>query len=495
MGKETSYRTILKATSLFGGVQVIQVFLNLVRGKVIAVLLGTAGVGLNSLYISSISMISNISGLGLSFTAVRDIAKAKESGDEQRLAAIIKIFKRWLYLTSFLGFAGVLIFSPLLSLYTFKSYENTVPFIFLAFMLLFGSLSAGNASLLQGTRNLKKYALYTLSGSLVAIVVSVPFYYFFGIKGIVPALIISALITYLFSLYYTAGIETKEVSISWKESFLSGLDMVKLGVAMMLSVFIGSFVHFLVNTYISNNGSIGDLGLYQAGMAITSQSVGLVFTAMAVDYYPRLSAISDNNQLVKQMVNQQGEITMLIATPVLLLLSLMAPIVIKLLYSNEFLAIVDFLRVLAFGMMFKAASYSIGAISFAKGDKRVFFLLEGVFSNASILLFSVLGYKINGLNGLSWAILTMNLLYFIVIVIVTNKLYKFSINKSLGKILIVSTFLMSLLYIVLKSELDDIYYPLAIIIVAISTLYSYLEIDKLIGVKEFVNTILKRKKL
>lgn len=495
MGKETSYRTILKATSLFGGVQVIQVFLNLVRGKVIAVLLGTAGVGLNSLYISSISMISNISGLGLSFTAVRDIAKAKESGDEQRLAAIIKIFKRWLYLTSFLGFAGVLIFSPLLSLYTFKSYENTVPFIFLAFMLLFGSLSAGNASLLQGTRNLKKYALYTLSGSLVAIVVSVPFYYIFGIKGIVPALIISALITYLFSLYYTAGIETKEVSISWKESFLSGLDMVKLGVAMMLSVFIGSFVHFLVNTYISNNGSIGDLGLYQAGMAITSQSVGLVFTAMAVDYYPRLSAISDNNQLVKQMVNQQGEITMLIATPVLLLLSLMAPIVIKLLYSNEFLAIVDFLRVLAFGMMFKAASYSIGAISFAKGDKRVFFLLEGVFSNASILLFSVLGYKINGLYGLSWAILTMNLLYFIVIVIVTNKLYKFSINKSLGKILIVSTFMMSLLYIVLKSELDGIYYPLAIIIVAISILYSYLEIDKLIGVREFVNTILKRKKL
>ncbi len=495
MGKETSYRTILKATSLFGGVQVIQVFLNLVRGKVIAVLLGTAGVGLNSLYISSISMISNISGLGLSFTAVRDIAKAKESGDEQRLAAIIKVFKRWLYLTSFLGFAGVLIFSPLLSLYTFKSYENTVPFIFLAFMLLFGSLSAGNASLLQGTRNLKKYALYTLSGSLVAIVVSVPFYYIFGIKGIVPALIISALITYLFSLYYTAGIETKDVSISWKESFLSGLDMVKLGVAMMLSVFIGSFVHFLVNTYISNNGSIGDLGLYQAGMAITSQSVGLVFTAMAVDYYPRLSAISDNNQLVKQMVNQQGEITMLIATPVLLLLSLMAPIVIKLLYSNEFLTIVDFLRVLAFGMMFKAASYSIGAISFAKGDKRVFFLLEGVFSNASILLFSVLGYKIDGLNGLSWAILSMNLLYFIVIVIVTNKLYKFSINKSLGKILIVSTFMMSLLYIVLKSELDGIYYPLAIIIVAISILYSYLEIDKLIGVREFVNTILKRKKL
>jgi O-antigen/teichoic acid export membrane protein len=127
----------IKATSLFGGVQVIQVILNLVRGKVIAVLLGAAGVGLNSLFISSVSMISNISGLGLSFTAVRDIAKAKESGDLERLSIIIKIFKRWLYATALLGFAGVLIFSPLLSLYTFKSYEYTVPFMFLAFMLLY----------------------------------------------------------------------------------------------------------------------------------------------------------------------------------------------------------------------------------------------------------------------------------------------------------------------------------------------------------------------
>ena len=495
MEKQTSYRTILKATSLFGGVQVVQVILNLVRGKVIAVLLGAAGVGLNSLYISSVSMISNISGLGLSFTAVRDIAKANESEDELKLATIVKVFKRWLYITSFIGFTGVLLFSPFLSLYTFKNYDNTVPFMFLALMLLFASLSAGNASILQGTRNLKKYALYTLTGSLVSIVVSMPFYYTFGINGIVPALIASALITYLFSLYYSAKIKTKKVSLSWKESFLLGMDMVKLGVAMMLSVFIGSLVHFLINTYISNSGSIGDLGFYQAGMAITSQSIGLVFTAMAIDYYPRLSAISDNNQLVKQMVNQQGEITMLVATPVLLTLSLAAPLVIKLLYSNEFLPIVDFLRVLAFGMMFKAASYSIGAISFAKGDKKVFFLLEGLYSNASILFFSIIGYKIKGLEGLSWSFLIMNLLYFLVIIIVTKKLYNFSINKALGKILIISLLLMTFLYISLRSQVRVLSFTGAIILIVISILYSYIEIDKLIGVRELISKVLKKKEV
>lgn len=488
-----SYRKIFKATSLFGGVQIIQVFLNLIRGKVIAVLLGAAGVGLNSLFISSVSLINNISGLGLNFTAVRDIAKANESDDKERLSYIITVFKRWLLATSFVGFIAVIILSPVLSQHTFKSSSYTFSFVLLSFMVLFGSLSAGNAALLQGTRNLKRYALHTLTGSLVGLIVSVPFYYFLGVKGIVPALIVSAFITYLFSIYYTSGIHVKPAGLSLKESYYGGLDMVKLGVAMMLSISISSLVHYLINTFISSKGSLADLGFYQAGMAITSQSIGLVFTAMAVDYYPRLAAVCDDNTKVKEMVNQQGEITMLIATPALIILSVAAPLAIRILYSSEFLPVTAFLRTIAFGMLFKAASYSIGAISFSKGDKKVFFLLEGIYMNASILLFSIIGYKINGLTGLSVAYLIMHFIYFVLINIVTRKLYKFSIESALAKILITSLLLMSGTFVSLKL-LPGLYsYIAAAAIALISVIYSYKEIDRLIGVKEIVNKILRRK--
>lgn len=488
-----SYRKIFKATSLFGGVQIIQVFLNLIRGKVIAVLLGAAGVGLNSLFISSVSLINNISGLGLNFTAVRDIAKANESDDKERLSYIITVFKRWLLATSFVGFIAVIILSPVLSQHTFKSSSYTFSFVLLSFMVLFGSLSAGNAALLQGTRNLKRYALHTLTGSLVGLIVSVPFYYFLGVKGIVPALIVSAFITYLFSIYYTSGIHVKPAGLSLKESYYGGLDMVKLGVAMMLSISISSLVHYLINTFISSKGSLADLGFYQAGMAITSQSIGLVFTAMAVDYYPRLAAVCDDNKKVKEMVNQQGEITMLIATPALIILSVAAPLAIRILYSSEFLPVTAFLRTIAFGMLFKAASYSIGAISFSKGDKKVFFLLEGIYMNASILLFSVIGYKINGLTGLSVAYLIMHFIYFVLINIVTRKLYKFSIESALAKILITSLLLMSGTFASLRL-LSGLYsYIAAAAIALISVIYSYKEIDRLIGVKEIVNKILRRK--
>ena len=62
---ETSYRQIMKATSIFGGVQVINIIIQIIRSKVIAVLLGTTGVGVMGLLITTISFIAKLTGFGL----------------------------------------------------------------------------------------------------------------------------------------------------------------------------------------------------------------------------------------------------------------------------------------------------------------------------------------------------------------------------------------------------------------------------------------------
>ena len=45
-----SYRHILKYMGIFGGVQGLNILMSIVRNKVVAVLLGTAGMGLISLF-------------------------------------------------------------------------------------------------------------------------------------------------------------------------------------------------------------------------------------------------------------------------------------------------------------------------------------------------------------------------------------------------------------------------------------------------------------
>ena len=82
--EQSSYRQIFKATSLFGGVQVFQILIGIIRTKFVAVLLGTTGVGIMGLFNAPLQLILSVTGLGITFSAVRDISEAYGSNDQQQ---------------------------------------------------------------------------------------------------------------------------------------------------------------------------------------------------------------------------------------------------------------------------------------------------------------------------------------------------------------------------------------------------------------------------
>ena len=102
MSHQSSYRQVFKATSLFGGVQVITVLTTIIRSKFVALFLGPVGMGISSLLVSAVTLVNTISGMGLNYSAVRDISLANESGDIKKLSYTLIIFKRW---TGFFGFS------------------------------------------------------------------------------------------------------------------------------------------------------------------------------------------------------------------------------------------------------------------------------------------------------------------------------------------------------------------------------------------------------
>ncbi|MFR0677232.1 oligosaccharide flippase family protein [Dysgonomonas mossii] len=483
MGENKAYRSIIKTTSLFGSVQVFQILINLIRGKLIAILLGSSGMGLNSLLVSSMTMMNNISGLGLNFSAVREISKTKETESRSK---IIVIFRRCLGFTAILGFLLTIIFSPALSYFTFSRLDETWIFACLAVSLVLNILSTEVVVILQGTRNLSAYAKLTVSISLISLCVNIPVYYFGGIKAIVPAIILSSFVSFVLSKYYINRIKTGKPKVSRKETIDKGKEMLKLGIAMMAATTIGSTTSYLVNTFIYSYGTASDLGLYQAGMSITSQSIGLVFSAMSIDYFPRLAAVSHDRIKTRRIVNQQAEITLLLSTPILLVLMVTAPLLIHLLLTSEFMPLEGFIRILALGMFFKAASYPLGTISFSKGDKKTFFLLEGAGINIATLIFNILGYSIGGLSGLAYSFLFVNATYYVAINIITFKLYSFRMSKSLKRIFIIQLLILALAFLSFSS-LDSLYaYILPIILVLAVAVFSYKQLDRLINLKAFI---------
>lgn len=76
MNQVTSCRRILKSTSIIGGASVINIVIGLVRTKILAVLLGPAGIGLVSHYAGLMQTAATLVTIGLGTVGTRQIAEA-----------------------------------------------------------------------------------------------------------------------------------------------------------------------------------------------------------------------------------------------------------------------------------------------------------------------------------------------------------------------------------------------------------------------------------
>ena len=492
--KNTNYKSILKTTSIFGGVQIFNIFITLVRSKVVAILIGTAGMGLNGLLLSGLNLIRTITSLGINESAVRDISKAHSSNDQLHIRTTFQVFKRLIWITAFFGVIATLLFSPLLSKFAFGNFSQTNSFIWLSITFVFGALSGGIYTLLRGTRQLKYLAQSNILGGIVGLVVALPIFYFFGIKGVVPAIIITAFANYLVSLYFKSKIKFEPLSLTWKETYEKGKPIVQLGVSLTLMNILASAVAFALNAFISKTGTLSDVGLYNAGNAIVDGYVGMVFTAMSADYFPRLAGIINDELKWKKLVNEQAELVLIILGVVLILLLITTPILIRVLLSKEFLASQNFIMWAVLAIPLKGIVWVVGYIILAKGRNKLFLTVE-IFANVIVLCFNLLFYHFFGLTGLG---ISLSISYFIVTIymlVILQRNFEFQFSKPTYKLLFTSLLSLSLCLLFVFTIAKPYLYILQIVVALVTISYYFFELNKRINlIDAFLNIKGKLKK-
>ena len=469
---ESTYKSILKTTSLFGGVQVFNIIIQIVRSKIIALFLGTAGIGLMGLINTTVSFIGSLTNFGLRVSAVKNISSANNSEDINKIAITYTVLQRLIWITGTLGCLIVIIFSRYLSQIIFGNYNYTISFIWISLTLLFQQLTNGQLALMQGLRRLRILAKVNVIGNFLGLLISIPLYYRYGLDGIVPAIILTALSNLIITYFFSKKIKFKKNKISLKQTFSEGKNMMSLGFMISFSGLLSILTSYIVRLYINNNGGVDQVGLYTAGFALISTYTGLIFTAMGTDYYPRLSAISGNNDLCKKMINQQAEIITLIIAPIILIFLIFSDSIIRTLYSFQFIPIKQMIYWGILGVYFKGISWAIGYLLLAKGKSKLFLYNEIVF-NTYLLILNFIGYNLAGLTGLGISFLVSYFLHLIQMYLVANKLFNFLFNKHLIVIYIsqftfvFAGFLMVLFFYKLYI------YLIGTIFIAISISYSY----------------------
>jgi PST family polysaccharide transporter len=437
--RKSTYGQILKSSAIVGGSTVLNVGIGIVRTKALALLLGPGGFGLAGLYTSIITLTQSFAGMGINSSGVRQIAEAAGSGDQDKVAKTAVVLRRTSVILGLLGAASLVLFSRQVSTVTFGSTKQSAAVCLIALAVLFQLISAGQGALIQGMRKIADLAKMNVIGAFSGLVISVPVVYILREKGIAISLVLVAGTTIGTSWWYSRKIQVRAVRLTRSEMRHESAGLLKLGVAFMASGLMVPGVAYFVRVFLMHRVGIAATGMYQSAWTLGGLYVGFILQAMGADFYPRLSAVANDNAECNRLVNEQALIGLLIAGPGVLATLTLAPLVISLFYSAKFGGAVPVLRWISLGAMLQVLTWPMGFIIVAKARQNLFLLSELLWAIAAIGL-AWTCVKWWGLNGAGIAFFLAYVVHWIIVYPIVRRLSGFrwsSKNQQTG-ILILS---------------------------------------------------------
>lgn len=427
-----SYRSILKGAGIFGAAKAVNILTALVRTKCAALLLGAVGVGLNSLFYTVQVFTSQLMGLGLPTGSVRTLSEAYSAGDMHYIDQHVTRVRQWGLLC---GASSVLVLgllSPLLSQLYFGTFHYVPHFMLLGWGVAALIICDIEQSVMRSLQRSFRLALSMLLTAVSALVFTVPFYWWLGVRGVIVAIVSCAIVSAIICLWQGNRTHPYRFSFSqflhWREFWQASQPMLRTGLAFVATGLFLQGGELILQSVLATTASLTVVGLFKAGYQCSFTYPGMIFSGVVNDYFPRLSALSEDDTEGRQVVvTRQIRVMFLLSLPVVLLVCWLAPLVIRLLLSDEFLPLVPMVRWAVFAILCKAVYLPLGYIPLALNRRMHYMLLEGI--SCLIHLLVVLGgYWANGLEGIGQGILVGGLLDLMLYLLFCRSQYGLSVQ-------------------------------------------------------------------
>jgi PST family polysaccharide transporter len=396
--KNKTYASIFQSTAYLGSSQIIKILFNLIRNKILAVLVGPAGVGLVGILNSTINLLQQIFSFGIGFAVVRDIAEIKQADNPEELDKTVKSSIVIMFILGIVSIILTILISPILSKITFDNLKYTQIFRYISIAVFFNMLFNIFNSIVQGLRKIVILSKITIYSSIISTVLSIPFIVVLNIDGIVFFLITISLSQFLISYIFLKKILNISLKFSVIDSFYQVKKTFHLGVAFMGGGLLSMLTIYFIRVLIVRNFDLSSAGFYTAAAGISSLFIGIFLESMGKDFYPRLSEVQNDSFISSKIINEQTEMSMLLVGPSLFFLLALAPFIINFLFSPKFKLATYILYLMIPGIYLRSLSWPMGYLFAAKGKGKIFFITQFLFNCIHFISVFIL-IKIFGLIG------------------------------------------------------------------------------------------------
>jgi len=375
---------------------VVTILAGILRQKMIALELGPSGVGSLGLLISLSTAIATLGGMGLPTSGVQRISM----NDNSPLA--IPTQQSLLWGSAVLGtIVGILtvILSPLLGVPS-GGFERWVVAITVAFMII----SSGQIALLNGLGKIRDIAWMNGLSAVISTTLTVATLLILPTWGLYTALLSPVLVLLVLGWWFrrraVASLPLNSLNNLWKQL----RAMLSLGIVFAAGTGISSLGQYIARWYLQNRFGEVNLGQYQAAWSITMIYLGVLLSAMSVEFFPRVSRVvaEQDFKRLNKVVSDQVKLLLVLSVPVICVVILFSEVVITLLYSAQFKLAAELARQQFLGDIFKLASWALSYTLLAGNAKFFIFLSELMWIIVYLLLLFVFA-QFFGFSSIGWA--------------------------------------------------------------------------------------------
>lgn len=380
----------VKAVSVIGSAKVLNIAFGLVKMKVAAVLLGPAGVGLIGLFQQLMGTVSTLFGMGLDKSGTRQIANARGSRSEQEFATVRRALFWGTICLALAGAAFLFLARDLLAIHVLQAPLQRAELGWLAIGVALTVGAASQQALLNGLRHVRELAQITALTGAVSAVIATGAMLLWREYAVIIFVLASPFASFVLGHVFVARLPRAEAQPSpAREVAAEFTTMLRLGSTIMLAALVVAAGHLAVRTLIQRELGAEALGLFTAAWLISQYYIGFLYTAITMDYYPRLTAALEDKTEAFRIINEQTEIGLLLAGPIIMAVVSSNSYILHILYSEEFTQASDVLAWLLIGDLIKVIVYPLEFYLMAAAMTK-FYLATRTLSVCALVLFAFL---------------------------------------------------------------------------------------------------------
>jgi PST family polysaccharide transporter len=359
-----------------GGLQIVFILTGLVRNKVAAVYLQTAGMGEWSQILNVVSTVFIIVQFGMTVGLSRNVAAAKNDEDRQRELSVANTLTTVLAVAAILAVLALAFTSSnnwLLGILGIPAKQKLALLLMVAVLAPIEGLRNNYLSFLQGVLDIRGIATKRGVAVILATLASVPLVIMFGIAGACMQFAVASALLAVLLGHRCHQLGFRPLEFRWSKSYVVGLA--GLGGASLLAGFAVSLTDVLIRAQLIHYAGLAETGIYQAALLLSSQITAIVLGSIGVFSLASISRSTDP-MVIRRQLQSMYKVILPISAISLGLLGLLERPILHLLFSSQFQSSSVFLPLLLVGNLVQAANWIAGTPLLGGGKIRMWLALQ-----------------------------------------------------------------------------------------------------------------------